>query len=180
MRYILLPFLCFIVLACQDLKKDGQIAEIESLEQKRDSISRVFEEKNAVDSIAEIELKVKSVEHLISLHYESDTLNLELGKKLNEYKMIRKQLPAVLQSTMELQKRLADEEKALHNLKIDIENGAGDKSKYDESIALERGKTEGLEKQLNEILLTREQSFDAYKRLHLEMEAFSKSLHEEK
>ncbi|MCE3296875.1 MAG: hypothetical protein K0R65_2589 [Crocinitomicaceae bacterium] len=175
MRYAAFLILTLSLLACQDLKKDGQIKEIEALEQKLDRIKQVLED-NRTDSVTLIIANAALVEDNLRIRAESDTVTREQGEKINEFKKIRQQLPPVLKIHSELQKRIREEEKALQNLKADIDKAAGDKAKYDEYIALERQKTTELGTELENTLAVRKQCFDSYKRLHKEMEAFSKSL----
>lgn len=168
-----------MLLSCQDLKKDGQIKAIEQLEQKRDSIDQIFSEIKS-DSTTLVIANAVFLEEQLRRRYEFDTLNLELGKKINEYKMIIKQLPPVLDLMDTLRERLQEEEETLHNLKTDIEKAAGDKAKYDEYIAFEQQKIMEIETQLQNALAYRKRSLDAYGRLDLEMRTFSKNLEKKK
>jgi hypothetical protein len=175
MKYPVFLFLSVILLSCQDFKKDGQIKELAVLEQKLDSIRSVFE-KSQTDSTVQILVSVEEVELRIRSHYPADTIELELGEKINAYKMIRKQLKPMIKLKPELEMRISEEQKTLQQLKQDIDKAAGDKAKYDEYIAFERKKTTELGLALSNMLESRRQCFNTYERLHQEMEAFSMSL----
>jgi hypothetical protein len=68
---------------------------------------------------------------------------------------------------------------SLRQLRHDIENGDGDRAKYQEFLDYEKSKFEQLEVLSKEYLETKEFGVSAYKELHKEIEDFSWKLFNE-
>ena len=83
-------FSLFLVLySCSDFGKSGQLDSIEKMTKTIDSLSIVLEEY-PIDKIEEISYDFAQNEERIQLNLKStDTINLDLGKKLDELKTIR-------------------------------------------------------------------------------------------
>lgn len=172
----ILALLCIILLyACQDIKKDTQIASIKQYEKTVDSIRRVFYE-NKNDSIGKIINAIMFVEVRIKNNYVSDTINRELGKKINAYKMVRKKLKPIGKLYSQLEKGTLEEKASLSKLKEDIEKNAGNKAKYDEYIAFEKKQVNQLQLVLKQLVDEQNECLKTYHELHPEMYEFSMSL----
>lgn len=168
----ILTALFFTLIACQDLKKDKQIEEISSLEERVNHVKNE-NDKKFDRNIGKVIASVMDVEFRIRRNYFSDTIDNALAKKVNEYKMIRKNLRPVGKMFGQIGKGTKEELEVLKKLKTDIQNGAGDESKYDEYIKFETDKVEKLESIYKDMLDNQKSCLDSYKRLHSEMNAFS-------
>jgi hypothetical protein len=175
MKYILIIIVSLSLFSCQDMKKEKQIAQVSQLIKTVDSIQTVFLAKRN-DSISKIINAVFTVELRIKKNYYSDTVNVELGKKINEYKMVRKRLKPVGKQFSQINDGVLEEQNVLINLKKDIETNAGEKGKYDEYITFESKKVGQLKQVLTEMLVAQEKCVSTFNRLHPEMNNFSLSL----
>ena len=171
----ILTALFFTLIACQDLKKDKQITEVTKLEERVNHVKNE-NDKKFDRTIGKIIASVMDVEFRIRRNYFSDTIDNALAKKVNEYKMIRKNLRPVGKMFGQIGKGTKEELETLKKLKTDIQNGAGDESKYDENIQFEADKVGKLESILKEMVDNQKKCLDTYKRLHDEMNAFSLEL----
>jgi hypothetical protein len=163
------------LISCQDLKKEEQLKQVNSLIASSDSIQKTFV-KNANDSIGKIITAVMDVELRIKNNYFSDTIDKNLARKVNTYKMIRKKLKPLGKRYTQIPEGCKEELIALNQLKKDIENGAGERGKYDEFIKFERNKVEQLRKLLEEFTNTQNEAISNFNKYHQEMYDFSISL----
>jgi hypothetical protein len=171
-QIFLLTALFFTLIACQDLKRDKQISEITKLEERVEKV-QIENDKKFDRNIGKIIASVMDVEFRIRRNYFSDTIDNALADKVNKYKMIRKNLRPVGKMFGQLQKGTEEELKTLKSLKTDIQNGAGDESKYDENIKFETDKVIQLESILKDMLDNQKVCLDNYALLHNELYAFS-------
>lgn len=164
-----------VLFSCQDLKKDAQLKKITALKESVTTIQTDFN-KNKVDTLNRVISSVFDVEFRIRRNYKSDTINTELGKKVNAYKMIRKRLKPIAGNYIKLEKGTKEELEALTKLEKDIQNNSGDKAKYDEYITFEEDKVEQLKMVLSETIENQNNCLKTFKELHKELNDFSWSL----
>jgi hypothetical protein len=175
MKYITYVFSLIILISCQDFKKAKQLAKIDSLIKTTDSINLEFQ-KNSNDSIGLIINSVMDVELRIKNNYISDTVDKVFAKKINAYKMIRKKLKPLGQKYSQITDGCAEEKKSLLSLKKDIENNAGDESKYEDYIKFEENKVKKLNLILADFIEGQNSAIKTYYELHDELYNFSMSL----
>lgn len=175
MKYILPLCLFVFLLSCQDLKKEKQIQSVSNLIKTTDSIDSIFK-ANYNDSIGKIISSVMDVELRIKRNYKSDTIDKALAKKVNRYKMVRKKLKPIGRKYNQISTGCKEERFTLMNLKKDIENNAGNESKYDEYISHEKRKVKQLNLILKEFVEGQTESLTSYYELHQEMYDFSMAL----
>jgi hypothetical protein len=170
-------FLLFVTLlfSCQDKKKEQQLEKVVGLINTTDSIRTIFIE-NRNDSLMYYIQQVMDVEFRIRRSYNSDTIDVELSKKMNAYKMVRKKLKPILKNNAKMETGTLEELATLKKLKSDIENGAGNRSKYETYIAHEQNKVNQLKLVLNEIIETQEKEIKVFNDLHKELYEFSMQL----
>jgi hypothetical protein len=175
-RFGLLSLILTLVLvSCHDLNKQKQLKKIDVLMADLDYIDSNLKLKHA-DSIPLIVSNITHVELRIKNNYTTDTIDLELAKKMDEYKRARKQLKPMGKILSKIIEGSKEERITLSNLKTDIENGSGDRSKYDEYIEFERAKVIQLKELHKELTSTQERCFEAYYKYHDELDAFATSL----
>ena len=167
--------LVLIVASCHDVNKQKQLDQVSQLIKTVDSIQTVHRNTHS-DSIPIVIFNVTDVELRIKRHYKTDTIDLALGKKMDEYKLIRKRLSPNGKTALKIEQGSKEEKEALERLRNDIETGAGDRSKYNEYIAFERNKVEQLNVLLKQMVGIQEQCMASYRKLHEEMDSFSREL----
>ncbi|MCJ8291771.1 MAG: hypothetical protein HRT58_18410 [Crocinitomicaceae bacterium] len=172
---VLFGFCVLFLTSCMDLETSKQLETIASLNQTLDSIETVFNE-HPLDSIAKISLSAYGVENRIKKHYHSDTINMEFGRKMDAFKVMRRTLKPLRKSITLIPESIESERLKLKELKADIENGDGKREKYAEYITFEEVKVSQLRILLNEYIETRETSLNTYNDLYDELYDFSMSL----
>lgn len=167
---------CTLLLtSCMDLETSNQLERIASMNKTIDSIETVFNE-NKFDSLSTISLKAYSVENRIKNHYYSDTINLAFGRKMDAFKVMRRSLTPCGKAMSMIPPTIADERKKLEELKTDIENGDGEREKYDEYVKFEEVKVGQLRAVLNDYVEAKNSAMKTYHDLYDELNNFSMSL----
>ena len=161
--------------SCMDLKTSEQLESIEAMNQTIDSLETVFE-KNRLDSVSNISLKAYGVENRIKNNYVSDTINIEFGKKMDAFKVMRRNLKPLGKALTMIPQSIEEERVKLKELQDDIENGNGKRQEYDEYIAFEEEKVNQLKTLVSEYMQVKDQSLTTYNELYDELNSFSMSL----
>ena len=179
MKNLLFLFIAFCLFSCTDLKKTEQISAINKMFISLDSIETVLF-KNEIDTIAALNIAAIGVELRIKNNYYADTINLELGKKMDAYKLARRNLSPLGRSYSVIKKGVKDQRIVLRNLKDDIEKGNGERKKYSEYVKFEQAKTNQLRSLLNVYLVENEKTMKNFFSLYDELNAFSLELIEKR
>ena len=82
-------------------------------------------------------------------------------------------------SYSQLIKGINEERFALKNLKLDVQNGEGDRGKYNEYIAFETNKTNQLTTLMEAYISYKEETMKTYFRLHPSLDSLSRTLKKE-
>ena len=109
-----------------------------------------------------------------------DKVDMELGRKMDAYKRMRRALKPLGEAFKKVKKGIEEEREALKNLYSDIENGYGERAKYEEYLAFESDKITKISVLLNDYIEQKEVIFKTYSKLHDELYTFSMSLLEKK
>ena len=168
--FLLIPFLT--IYACSNSSSEKHLDAITKMNTTLDSIEQVVL-TNEIDTIAALMVATNGVELRIKNNYYSDSIDMELGKKMDAYKVMRRKLGPLSRSFTTVKTGIADERIALKNLKTDIQNGNGDKSKYQEYIDFEIGKVNQLSKILAEYVVEKTKTMKTFHELHQELYDFS-------
>jgi hypothetical protein len=179
MKNILFVFLAFSLFSCTDIKKTEQISAINKMFTSLDSIETVLF-NNEIDTIAALNLAAMGVELRIKNNYYSDTIDMELGKKMDAYKLTRRSLSPLGRSYSVIKKGVKDERVVLSKLKDDIEKGNGERKKYSDYVKFEEDKTNQLRSLLNGYLVEKEKTMKTFFSLYEELNAFSLELLEKR
>lgn len=137
--------------SCASLQmKDKQLAQIDSILIQVDSIEQIV---NGIsfDSISNLAKDMADDKKQIKKYYHSDTVDENLARKINRFNGIRKQFKKVSSKGIMFNKKITLMQEQLQSLKIDVENGAGNKEKYNEYILLEQSNFNDLEKEFKDI-----------------------------
>lgn len=173
--------LALALVACHDVNKQKQIDRIDAMIATVDSIENVYKTQQAdTVSVARIIFDITTTELRIKNNYVADTINKELGHKMDQYKLARKRLKPMGKVASQIMLGTKEERQALQNLRSDITKGIGDRDKYDQYINFERNKVKQLNALLKDFVTTKEKCIQTYHELHPELEAFSLSLIKDK
>jgi hypothetical protein len=175
MRFLFFPLLICLLTGCHDVKKQQQLEDISGLLTDLDSMQQVYA-THFNDTLPQLLLRVRLVERAIRESYTGDTINLELGRKLEAYRYIVQNLGPVAAFASQYSERSAEERTDLRQLRADIRAGSGDRSRYDKYIRLEKNKVSQLRVMLQSWLDTQEQCLANYRELHAEMQQYAQQL----
>ena len=175
MKFLLLLSLFFLVFSCTDIKKNQRVERISSMTKTLDSIEKTMN-SSKIDSLADMQLAAQGVELRIKNNYKLDTINLDFGKKMDDYKRMRRAIPKLKGNWDKVKKGIIEMRKSLNNLKTDIENTSGKREKYDEYLKFEQNKLNQLRLLCDECLKGQKKILDTYIRLHPELFRFSMEL----
>lgn len=180
MKQLVALFLVFVSLtACSDLKKQAQLERIDELSNSVDSIQVVLM-SNQIDSLQQMQELADSVILRISNNYQSDTISLEFGKKMDTYKQMVLSLPVVIDDQLSLNDNIEKIRSSLNNLKQDIADANGKRDKYPEYIDFESKKVDSIRVKAKEYMEMRDQLIAHFKEIHVELYDYSIFLVEKK
>jgi hypothetical protein len=177
-RFFIFGILATVNLAffsCSDIKKGDYLKSIEEMNTALDSIHTVLIE-NQIDTLPALTVAAMGVELRIKNNYYADTIDIELGKKMDAFKVMRKRLGPLGSTYNTIRIGVEDEKKTLNDLKSDIKNGDGDRSKYSEYVLFEQQKVDQLRSLLKEYVSEKEMALKTFNELYDELNAFSLSL----
>lgn len=165
-KIIYLPLfllLAISIFSCEQMKiKEKQLTEIAKVEvelnELRDTVNKI-----QFDSIGIYALDMANDKRLIKKFYHSDTVNENLARKINRFNGIRKQFKKVSGKGITFGIKVDSCLAQVARLKNDISMGAGDKSKYQEYINLEKKNLNQLEMEFEQINSTTQRNLKEYK-----------------
>jgi hypothetical protein len=161
--------------SCSDLKKDEQLKRISTLE-KRILLIENKRAVNEIDTLTALKKATNAVEIRIKNYLVLDTIHLVLGKKMDAYKIMRRNLKPLGKQNSQLKQAIREEQKSLKALKSDIENGSGSRDKYESYILFEKNKLNQLQLLLDEYLRLKKETITTYRELHPELNQLSLDL----
>lgn len=171
-NYLLIA--CFLILAgaCTDINETRQMDQIASMNKTIDSI-QVAMQANQLDSGVQYAAMAEEVEYRIRNNYFSDTINVELGRKMDKYKVMRRKFKPLRFSYKNVLKGCDEVRESLRQLKHDIENGDGERQKYDEFLGFEQEKVNQMLALSAEYASLKIETLKTFEELHEELKAFS-------
>ena len=95
-------------LSCSDIDKEKQAQNVLKLTRQVTAINQEFE-KIKIDSISALKLSTYEVERRIKQNYFSDTINLEFGQKMDDYKRMRRMLGPIGKEEFRLHQSINEE-----------------------------------------------------------------------
>lgn len=173
--YFFLSSFLFLLASCTDLKKTEQFEKIDTLNSSLDSIADQYFE-NKVDSVRKMSMDIYGVQNRIKNNYVADTINYELGEKMGQHKWMKKKLKVVGKNGIALDSGIVQMRATLKDLRSDIDNGYGEREKYDEHIGFESEKVNKLRVLCDEYIFLKDSCLTIYNNVHDELNAFSMSL----
>ncbi|MBU2020336.1 MAG: hypothetical protein KJ941_11880 [Bacteroidetes bacterium] len=175
MKLFFLFIIIIVFTACTDLQKPKQLQAIQSMNKTLDSIQKVVT-SNPLDSANEYSILSQGVELRIKNNYFADTINMELGKKMDAYKVMRRKWAPLGYDYRNLLAGVTETKESLRQLKHDIDNGDGDRGKYNGFISFEKSKVDQLNELSKQYIDSRAETFKTFNELHQELDAFSQEL----
>lgn len=175
---ILLPFLALVTYSCSDLKKGEYLTAIEDMNKTIDSVETVLLE-NQIDTLPQLTVACMGVELRIKNNYYADTIDMELGKKMDAFKRMRKRLKPIAGTFNTIKLGVKDERETLKALKTDIENGNGDRKKYGEYVEFEQQKVNQLRSLIKDYVNEKDLAVKTLDELYDELNVFSLKLLED-
>ena len=179
MRILLFITLIGLLGSCADLQKKEQLAKINIMNQGVDSLEKELK-AHTIDTLTELKLSTSTVELRIKNNLMLEKVDIELGRKMDAYKRMRKSLKPLGEALKKVKNGIQEEREALKNLYSDIENGYGERDKYEEYLTFESVKITKIAVLLNDFKEQKEVIFKTYSELHEELHTFSMSLLEKK
>ena len=168
-------FIVLLLISCSDLRKEDQLAKLKTLQDKLRTSQNKFQAA-FIDSLHVMTTISSDLERSLKQNYTSDTVDIALGKRVDDYKRMRRMFGSLGNFGSKLKRAYAEQEKQLQSLFLDIENGYGERNKYDTYIDLERKKNEQVFVLLQEYLLLKKDALEIYEAQHLWLSEFVSQL----
>lgn len=102
--------------------------------------------------------------------FESDTITIEVAKKMNTFKRLHEMLPLTLTLRDQILKQLNETKTDLKNLRKDISEGSGRRGKYEEYISKEEKKCRVLKEEFERCSNMVEEISEGMETIYTEME----------
>jgi hypothetical protein len=188
--FILLGVFFLTLLSCTDLERKEQLKQIARMKQSVDSLQKNLE-TNRIDTLSGLRTAVMNLELRIRNNYTADTINLELGKKMAQYKTVKKFFKrekgegakneslnnqTLGTAYLVVKNGLLQEQKTLDLLKSDIENGNGERNRYNEYVQFEQNKVKQLTILLEDYKKHKDKVLKMFFEVYNELDPFVKSL----
>lgn len=164
-------FVVLLLVSCSDLKKEGQLAKLKTLQEQLFE-SQAEYEAAFIDSLHIMTMNSSDLERNLKQNYKSDTVDVALGKRVDDYKRMRRMFGPLGNFGSKLKRAYAEQEKQLQSLFLDIEKGYGERNKYDTYIKMEGEKNEQVFVLLQEYLRLKTEALEIYKAQHLWLSDF--------
>ena len=173
-KYLIIIF-PLLILGCKDQEKSSYLEEIELMNSKIDSLDNVSKNQNS-DSIPAIVRTIENTIDKVKENYIADTIDLEIATLMNRYKDAKKSLSSNTGNLSKAKGAIPEVKEKLEHLKHDIENGVGDREKYEEYINFEKNKIQEIESILDYYIKTNKKYLEQYQSAHPKVKNFVDSL----
>lgn len=175
----LIKYLIFIfpllVLSCKDQEKSSYLEEVKVMSSKLDSLSNTAKDQTS-DSIRQVVKTIEETINKVKENYIADTIDLDLAAMMNSYKDVQKVLSSNTGNLAKAKDAIPQVKEKLEHLKHDIENGVGNREKYEEYMNFEKGKIQEIESILKYYIDTNTEYLKKFKTVHPKVKNFADSL----
>lgn len=178
-KFILLLFVSVLTFACVDFNRDQLLRKVAKMNQHLLDLECKLKDPRMND-VSTIKVNTMQTELRVKQNLHLDTINMELAKKLDAYKVMRRSIKPMLQQYLNVKQGIEEEKRVLKQLRKDINEGRGERNRYAEYIRFERQKVSQLSSLTTEFLHAKEQFFKDYALLYPPIEAFSRTLLQKK
>jgi len=162
----------FLFVSCADMKRPKQLKEIERIEANLNDAEMVLN-SISIDSIEQIIRSSTFLENRIKKYYSGDTISLSLGEDLELFHALIPNSEEVVFGVIKIDSMLLFRKSQLNLLKNDIQQGAGNRSEYDENIFFENEEVSVVANFANFYDSLATASLTTFNNLHIEVEKFS-------
>jgi hypothetical protein len=176
--FLFICVLLFLIGCNQNNKEQIENIRIQSLTNSLDSIEKLLL-KNEIDTLAALGVATNAVELRIKNYYNLDSIDYEFGKKMDQYKVMRRSLGPLGKNFVDIKNGINEERSALKNLTNDISNNIGTREENETNIQFEKEKVNQLEVLLKEYLIEKNKTMTTFHKLHKELDSFSIELMKE-
>ncbi len=163
-----------MIFSCDSKDEERKILleEVSEMEKDLDNLkSRLVQ--NKIDTLSGLELSISSVLLRFKNNLALTEIDSSLNKKMNDYKVIGKNLRQNHRIYSKALKAYDEEKIALKNLKYDIENGLGEFDKYKDYISFEQQKVEIIKKLTESFVTEKNKNIKQFKSIHPELYTYS-------
>lgn len=174
-RLIVLFAVIGLLAACSDLEKEQQIKRVQQEQKKLAQLTKKLEDKRIQD-ISTFKVNTMQTELKIKQNLYLDTINLELAQQLDAFKVMRRSIKPLMKQYHKIKAGIREEKAVLKLLSQDIEQGRGERQRYDEFIQFEHNKVEQLAALTTDFQRAKTQFFNDYKRLYPPVDALANQL----
>ncbi len=154
------------------MKRPKQLKEIERIEANLNDAEMVLN-SISIDSIEQIIRSSTFLENRIKKYYSGDTISLSLGEDLELFHALIPNSEEVVFGVIKIDSMLLFRKSQLNLLKNDIQQGAGNRSEYDENIFFENEEVSVVANFANFYDSLATASLTTFNNLHIEVEKFS-------
>ena len=172
-KYIVV--LLLLSVSCSDFDQEKQEKSVSSLSAEVKTFKKEFDAIK-IDSISDLKLSTYDVERRIKQNYYSDTIDISFGRKMDDFKRMRRMLGPLGKEQSRLKNSINEELLQLEKLQSDISKGYGKRESYNEYIQFEKNKVNQIKVLYTEYVKMRAQFLEMYTDLYFELYTFSKSI----
>ncbi len=179
MKLVMSVVLLVGLISCVDVSRSEKRDKIEQISKDLQRSNELFGAE-LMDSLDTAIALGKETKLAIKESFGDDTLSLERALQIDaytrcivEFEHIQQQIPFIQRNSKAIQN-------ALTALKTDIEQEAGNRSKYDDQLKLEEEKVMTLQTKVDSILRVKNDGLKSFYELHNKLSEFSLKLVEKK
>jgi hypothetical protein len=165
----------FTLFSCADFDRDKLLQRVDKQQKQLNGLNMQLE-KYVMKDVASLKNDALQTELRIKQNLHLDTINMELARQLEEFKLMRKSISPLMKQYLKAKNGIKEEEAVLKNLSRDIQEGRGERQRYEEYIQFEKQKVSQLSALTKDYLKARSKFIADHKRLYPPIEAFSYTL----
>lgn len=173
--FLFIVLTAFCLFSCADFNRDQLLSQVDKLEKRREQL-QVQLEMHTFKDVAYYKNNMMQTELRIKQNLYLDTINLELAQQLESFKLMRKSINPLMKQYLKAKSGVKEEFIVLKNLRRDIEEGRGERHRYNEYIRFEKQKMKQLEALSKDYLHSRTKFLTDYKHSYPAIHAFSLTL----
>lgn len=176
MKSIAIIFLAAItLLSCSDINQSKQLNSIDKMSKSIDSLAKVLKE-NHNDTALVTSRMMQNIELRFKTYYIVDTIDPVFADEINDFKQARKGMAHLQKDNSKFSSGAKEMKESLRQLRYDIENGDGDRKKYDEYIQFEASKLSTLRRLSEDHVKQSKSCWEVFDRLYQKFDKFTLEL----
>lgn len=172
---LIILFLSIVVFSCADLKRRELLNQVEKYQNELNEMGNHLDSLS-INDVSEIKNNTLQTELHIKQNLKLDTINLVIAQQLEAFKLMRKSITPLMKQYSKAKKGIAEEKQVLKNLHRDIEEGRGERHRYNEYLDFEKQKLNQLKGLTTDYFTARTKFFNDYKLLSPPIEALALEL----